>query len=522
MLVSTRPRSNSAHAPATTTTTVTVTTATGTTATAANRDRTSSWSSEDPSTSSSEHHPSVVGSKKPRLASEELFEENRNLALRQQEPDAESKSALLLLEFQKLRAAQVLTDVSFKCGPHAQVVKAHASFLLAVCPALGRKLMESANFELVLPHASAAVVGKIVDFLYSNEMIRVKTERELAQIKLVAADMSVSIPDDLLALSALHYVNRSTLLGHMGYVCALILTEDGLLVSGSRDNSIRVWDYAGSTSSKVELSDIHSDRVWALLRLKNSQNQERILSGSWDSTISVINPTTWKVEKRLSGHTDWVTCLCLVDKHFASGSADGTVRVWTIGDNSFQPERVLRGHRGHVYAMCASDEALFSAGNDGFICVWDKQNWRRLARMDAHPKNNIRALVWSSRLNCLLSGASDGKIRVWTKPTTAMATFSMEHEVNNAHADWVEALVEMNQCRLASGSRDCTVRIWKANSPRKWELLQSIRQHSHWVYALVFTPENVLVSASCDMTIKIWEEEKEPKDEDEVATGKAD
>lgn len=468
------------------------------------RARVNSWSSCD----------DLPSEKKPRLASEELFEENRDLAQRQQDPDAETKRTTLLQEFDKLRQADMLTDVSFICSSSV-VVRAHASFLYAVCPTLGKLLVDSGRnsstgqIEIPLLQHSSQHVRKICDFLYNDDTIRVKTERELAQVKQCAGVMQVSLPVHALAVSEQQYVSKTTLVGHMGYVCALMLTDDGMLISGSRDNSIRVWDYKNSTQSKVELTDIHSDRVWALLMISNN-GQQRLLSGSWDSTISVINPVTWKMEKRLVGHTDWVTCLCLVDKHFASGSADGTVRVWSIGEN-IQPERVLRGHRGHVYAMCASGDALFSAGNDGFVCAWDKQNWRRTARWDAHPQSNIRALVWSTRLNALLSGASDGKIRVWTNKTPG--GYSIEHEVN-AHADWVEALVEMNNSRVASGSRDCTVRIWKANSTRKFDLLQSIRQHSHWVYALVFTPENVLISASCDMKIKIWEEEKAAAEEE--------
>jgi len=209
------------------------------------------------------------------------------------------------------------------------------------------------------------------------------------------------------------------------------------------------------------------------------------------------------MEKRLLGHDDWVTCMATVGKkHIVSGSSDSTLRVWNT--SNFEPERVLRGHRGHVYAVCTSadSEYLFSAGIDGFIYVWDTKHWRVFQKLKGHPECIVRALYWCHLVGGLVSGASDGRLRIWTKVGDK---FVMQSDIE-AHTDWVEAMCDMSKGRFASGSRDCTVKIW--NSQGSWECLQTIRQHSHWVYALLFE-RDMLVSASCDMKIKIWEEEEE-------------
>ena len=57
--------------------------------------------------------------------------------------------------------------------------------------------------------------------------------------------------------------------------------------------------------------------------------------------------------------------------------------------------------------------------------------------------------------------------------------------------------------RLASGSRDDTVKIWDASSGA---CLQTLEGHSDWVNSVAFSPESTrLASGSDDDTVKIWD-----------------
>ncbi len=42
---------------------------------------------------------------------------------------------------------------------------------------------------------------------------------------------------------------------------------------------------------------------------------------------SVWDLMTGELKRTLTGHTDWVTSVCVTDKHIISGSADNTVRL---------------------------------------------------------------------------------------------------------------------------------------------------------------------------------------------------
>jgi len=73
----------------------------------------------------------------------------------------------------------------------------------------------------------------------------------------------------------------------------------------------------------------------------------------------------------------------------------------------------------------------------------------------------------------------------------------------NGHNDWVDAVViSQDGKKIASGSRDFTVKIWDMKSGK---LLHTLNGHTNWVTSVDFSPSgNEILSASWDQSIKIW------------------
>ncbi|KAG9027637.1 hypothetical protein FS842_004899, partial [Serendipita sp. 407] len=116
--------------------------------------------------------------------------------------------------------------------------------------------------------------------------------------------------------------------GHTEYVCSVENGPDGLnIVSGSADDTIRIWDVETGAPVGEPLKG-HTDNV---LDVAYSPEGRHVISRSCDYTIRI-----WDVEARglvgepLKGHTDfvWSVAYSPDGRHIASGSSDKTVRIW--------------------------------------------------------------------------------------------------------------------------------------------------------------------------------------------------
>ncbi|OJA14941.1 hypothetical protein AZE42_09383 [Rhizopogon vesiculosus] len=100
-----------------------------------------------------------------------------------------------------------------------------------------------------------------------------------------------------------------------------------VLISGSLDNTIKVWDI-DSPKAKQTLFG-HIEGVWAV-----ASDKLRLISGSHDRTIKVWNREEGRCTATLVGHRGAVTCVGLGEDKIISGSDDGDVRIWSFaGDN---------------------------------------------------------------------------------------------------------------------------------------------------------------------------------------------
>jgi hypothetical protein len=86
---------------------------------------------------------------------------------------------------------------------------------------------------------------------------------------------------------------------------------------------------------------------------------------------------------RLEGHSYAVSALCVLpDGRLASGSYDGTIRLWdmTAGAETAR----LEGHSGEVGALCMLPGGRLASGSsDGTIRLWDTTTGAETARLEA-------------------------------------------------------------------------------------------------------------------------------------------
>ncbi|KAH9944909.1 WD40-repeat-containing domain protein [Amylocystis lapponica] len=161
--------------------------------------------------------------------------------------------------------------------------------------------------------------------------------------------------------------------GHTSGITSVAFSPDGKqIVSGSRDQTIRIWNAATGESIMQPLQG-HTSGITSVAF---SPDGKQIVSGSWDRTIRIWNAATGEsIMQPLQGHTDMITSVAFSPdgKQIVSGSYNKTIRIWdaATGESIMQP---LHGHTDLTppifqHTSCSSqDRVLMTDVEDLFKC----------------------------------------------------------------------------------------------------------------------------------------------------------
>ncbi|KAF9967996.1 hypothetical protein BGZ70_007280 [Mortierella alpina] len=282
--------------------------------------------------------------------------------------------------------------------------------------------------------------------------------------------------------------------GHTeGIYC--IQFDDQKIVSGSRDNTIKIWDMETGACRRTYVG--HSASVLCL-----QYDEDRIVSGSSDATINVWDLNTGKVLQRLCGHADSVLSLRFEKDTVISCSKDRTVKIWKISTGEML--KTLVGHRAAVNAVQFSPESaapsplpgsprvVVSASGDKSIKIWSLETGECLRTLEGHTRG-IACIQFEG--NVIVSGSSDKTIKIWDITKGECVKTLIGHE-------GLVRTLQFSGGRIISGSYDETLKIWEQESGRLLADLDG--RHSHRVFKLQFN-ESKIVSCSQDQKIIIWD-----------------
>ncbi|KAH8164120.1 hypothetical protein CIB48_g4120 [Xylaria polymorpha] len=153
-----------------------------------------------------------------------------------------------------------------------------------------------------------------------------------------------------------------TLQGHTHSVRAIAAHAD-TLVSGSYDNTVRVWRI--STGETVHVLQGHSQKVYSVV-LDGERN--RCISGSMDSYVKIWDLETGSCLHTLEGHSLLVGLLDLRDARLVSAAADSTLRIWDPETGRCQS--TLTAHTGAITCFQHDGRKVIS-GSDRNLKMWD-------------------------------------------------------------------------------------------------------------------------------------------------------
>lgn len=287
--------------------------------------------------------------------------------------------------------------------------------------------------------------------------------------------------------------------GHANWVRSVAFSPDGkTIASGSEDSSIRLWN--AHTGQCQQTLKGHANWVRSVAF---SPDGETVVSGSGDQSAKLWDVATGSCQRTLKGYTNrvWSVAMSLDGETIASGNDDYTVRLWHRQDA--QGDRVLRGHSNAVCAIAFSPTAplLASGSSDHTLKLWDATSGKCVQTLRGHT-SRIWSVVFSPNGNTLASGSDDHTIKLWD------VAEGQCRQTLQGHTSWVCGVAFSPRAShnvLASASYDQTLKLWNTTTG---ECLRTLQGHTNWVWSTAFSPNgDILASGSGDHTLKLWDVE---------------
>jgi WD40 repeat protein len=217
-----------------------------------------------------------------------------------------------------------------------------------------------------------------------------------------------------------------TIEGHSKSVNSVAISHDGTrIISGSNDNTIRIWD--AQSGASLHTLEGHSDAVNSVAV---SRDGTYIISGSNDNSIRIWDTQSGVSLHTFKGHSGPVNSIAISHDgtHIISGSNDNTIRIWDV--QSGGSLHTLEGHSSNVYSVAIShDGTRIISGSYDIIRIWDAQT------LEGHS-GAVNSVAISHDGTRIISGSIDCTIRVWDAHSGA-SVHTLEGHFSSAKVQYV-------------------------------------------------------------------------------------
>jgi len=201
----------------------------------------------------------------------------------------------------------------------------------------------------------------------------------------------------------------------------------------------------------------------------------------------------------LKGHDGAVNSVAYSSdgRMLASGSADGTVRIWDMrtGEELMTP---LRSGDDAVWSISVAPDGrnVVSGTDGGVVCVWSLVDAHVSAQMLRGHSAAVSSVLYSPNGSYLASASQDSTAIIWNSETHQQLAVLM------GHTGIVHALAfARDSLTLATGSKDQTIQLWDAatGKPR----YKSPHRHDEPIYSLCFLTDGQKIAAGCGKNIML-------------------
>ena len=211
---------------------------------------------------------------------------------------------------------------------------------------------------------------------------------------------------------------RKTFQGHGKSVNSLAFSPDGgTLGSASSDTTVRLWDFTGR--QKLRIDPPAGRDAGSVFSVLFNPRGNFFAAGYADGLIGLFN-TQGRMIGQYAGHDNHVNGLAFSadGSMLASGGSDKLLIIW---NSNYRPEAKYKMEFNEISAVAWSprEELVATAGYDTAIRLWNRKGQVRV--LVGH-ESFINSLNFTPDGRFLISGSSDGTIKIWKLATGACLT----------------------------------------------------------------------------------------------------
>lgn len=237
--------------------------------------------------------------------------------------------------------------------------------------------------------------------------------------------------------------------GHLNSVDAVALRASGeQALTGSWDNTVRVWDTKAAVSSAAAAAGDDNDA-------QPKKKQKNSASGA-----SAVTFRQLEAEIVLVGHSSYVTGVAFHPQHahqVVSGASDRSVRLWDLTTHSCV--QTLTGNRAITAISVNADGLVLSAHPDHCVRLWDPRASQAgeslVQRTFSSHKEWVSAVEWHPSTATLFASASyDGSVKVWDSRSSVPLHTLAAHTGKALDVAWRLESDDAALVAFASGGED--------------------------------------------------------------------
>ena len=198
---------------------------------------------------------------------------------------------------------------------------------------------------------------------------------------------------------------------HQGYVNSVEFSPDGqLILTASDDGTARLWDVATGEPIKTIFRG-HDSRI---RQARFSSDGARVLTTASDKTARIWDRQTGESLQTLVGHEWAVLCgeFSRDGERVITGSEDNTALIWNASTG--EPLLKLAGHTDSITSVAFSPDGrrAMTASQDNTAKLWDAETGKEILTLTGHHQE-LTSVSFSPDGNAVLTSSRDGATILW-------------------------------------------------------------------------------------------------------------